>query len=78
MGKLKVALVESQAFAVDVASISAAVAIRAKCNQIVVGMLPALCPRDNVVNVSINVSAGGNGAAMAGFHQDLPLKVSRY
>lgn len=74
--KSKVALVELQTLSVDVSTISTAMAIGTKSDEIVIGVFSAGRPRDDMMNFNLNVAARGNGAPMASFNQDPSFKIS--
>jgi hypothetical protein len=74
----KVELVEAQALAIDLSSIGAPVTIRTKDNEVVILVRFALRTWDDVVNIDLDVSAGGDSATVAGLHQDPPAQFCRH
>lgn len=78
MDKSQIDLVEPQRFAINFTVISSPMTVRTKSDEVVILMSLRLCPRDNVMNVDLDVSASGNSAAVAGFNKDPAANVSRY
>lgn len=78
MDKSKVELVEAQRFTINVPGISAPVTVGAECNEIVVLVRLTLRPRDNVMNVDLDVSAGRDGATMSGLDENASADFGRY
>lgn len=78
MDEPKVDFIESQALTINLPSICAPVAIRAKGDEIVVLVRLTLRPRDNVMNVDFDVSTGRDGATMPGLDQDPPAQFGGY
>ena len=78
MREPEVELVKPEGFTVYLPSIGAPVAVRAEGDEVVILMRLTLRPRDNVVNVDLDVSTSRDGAAMPSLDENSPLDVSRY
>jgi hypothetical protein len=52
------------------------VAVWAECDQVVESVLRPLCPRDNMVDINIDVPAGVDCTAVAGLEEDLTAQIS--
>lgn len=78
MHKSKVDLVEPQGFTINLPSIGAPVAIRTKGDEIVILMRLTLRPRDNMMDIDLDVSACRDGASVASLDQDASADVGRY
>ena len=68
--------VESERLSVDVSLFRTTVAVWAQRDQVLEAMLAALSPRNNVVNIDIDVPTGMNRTAVASLKEDLPPEVS--
>ena len=75
MSEAKVSLVESQGFTINLPSISAPVAVRAEGDEIVVSMRFTLRPRDNVMDIDLDVSASGDSTSVTCLNEDAPAKL---
>jgi hypothetical protein len=78
MGESEIHFVEAQGFAIDFVSVSAPMTIRTERNQIVVFMRPTCGPGDNVMDVNVDISTRGDGAAVSSLDKDPAAKFSRY
>ena len=78
MSEAKAEFVNEQGFTINLPSVGTPVAITTKSDEIVVIVSLTLRPRDNVMNVSFNVTTSGDGAPMAGLDKDATFDVSRY
>ena len=78
MDEAQVDFVKPQGFTINFPSVGAPVAIRAEGDEIVVFVRLTLRPRDNVMNIDFDVSAGGDGAAVPSLNKDAPTDFSRY
>ena len=78
MSEAKIGFVEPLTFSVDLPLASAPVAVGAEGNEIVVLVRLTLRPVDNVVNVNIDMSAGGDGASVTGLHKYASAEVCGY
>ena len=78
MSKPEVEFVKPQAFTINFPSVGAPVAVRANGDEIVILVRLTLRPRDNVMNIDLDVSAGGDRASVPCFDQDAPSDPSRY
>lgn len=77
MSESKINLIEPQRFTINLPSTGPPVAVRTEGDEIVVLMRFTLRPRDNVMNIDIDVSASGDGAAMASLDEDSAAQISR-
>ena len=78
MSKSEIDFVEPQGFTINLPAIGAPMAIRTEGDEIVVIVRLTLRPRDNVMNIDFDVSAGGNGASMPRLDKDLSPDIRRY
>lgn len=78
MDKSQVNFVESEGFTINLPTVGAPVTVRTKSDEIVILMRLTLRPRDNMMNVAIDVSTGGNSASVSRFDENAPSDVSRY
>ena len=78
MSESQVEFVKPQAFTINFPSVGAPVTVRANGDEIVVIVRLTLRPRDNVMNIDLDVSASGDRASVPGFDQDAPSDPSRY
>ena len=78
MSEPKIELVESKAFTINLPSIGEAMTIRTESDEIVILMSLTLRPRDNVMDLSVDVSTSGDSAAMSGFNKNTSTDFSRY
>jgi hypothetical protein len=72
MDEPKVELVKSQALTINLPSVGAPVAIRTEGDEVVVLVRLTLRPRNNVMNIDLDVSTGGDSAAVTRLNQDAP------
>jgi hypothetical protein len=78
MNESKVDLVKPEGFTINFASVGHPVTIRAESDEIIITMRLALRPRDNVMKIDFDVSAGGNGATVASLDEHPPPEVGGY
>jgi hypothetical protein len=78
VSEAKVELVEPKGFTINLPSVGAPVAIRAEGDEVVILVRLTLRPRDNVMNIDLDIPAGGNGAAVPGLNQDAAPEFSGY
>ena len=83
LGKLVVSeaqieFVEPQSFAINLPSIGAPVAIRTEADEVFVLVRLTLRPRDNVMNIDLDVTTGGDGAAVSSLNKDAAPNFRRY
>ena len=78
MDDSQVELVKPKALTVNLPSVGAPVAVRTESDEVVILVRLTLRPRDNVVDVHLDVSTGGSGASVSGLDQDAASDVSRY
>jgi hypothetical protein len=77
MSESQTRFINTERLAVDLGSICSAVAIGAECNEVVILVLLTVFPRDDVVNVNLDVSARWDGAPVARFDKYSPANLSR-
>ena len=78
MDEPKVDFVEPQRFTINIPSVGAPMAIRAEGDEIVILVRFTLRPRDNVMNIDLDVSASRNSAAVTSLNEDAPTEITRY
>lgn len=78
MSEAQVELVEPQTFTINIPSVGAPVTVGTKSDEIVILVRLTLRPRDNVMNIDLDVSASGDSTPMAGFDKNAPFDFSRY
>nr|WP_263625821.1 hypothetical protein [Stappia indica] len=78
MSKSQVEFIDSQALTINLPFIGAPMAVRAEGDEIVVLVRLTLRPRDNVVNIDLDVTASGNCTTVPGLYKDAPFDISRY
>ncbi len=78
MNEPQIDFVESKGLTINLPSIGAPVAVRTESDEVVILMRLTLRPRDNVMNIDLDVSAAGDSATMARLHEDATANVSRY
>lgn len=78
MGKTQINLVETKGFLVDLPFVGAPVTIRTESDEIVILMRLTVRPRDNVMDIDIDVSASGDGTTVSGLDEDSSSDFSRY
>jgi hypothetical protein len=74
----EIEFVKSQGLTINLPSIGAPVAVRAEGDEVVILVSLTLRPRDNVMNVDLNVSAGGDGAAVSSLNKNSPADFRGY
>jgi hypothetical protein len=77
MSESKIELVKSKTFTINLPPVGAPVAIRAEGDEVVVLVSLTLRPRDNVMDIDLDISTGGDRAAMAGLNQDHSAEIGR-
>lgn len=65
--------VDSEAFTVNFPFFGAPMTIRTKSDEIFIVMRFRIRPRDNVMNIDLDVSAGGDGTSVSGLNKDVPF-----
>lgn len=78
MSETQVELVEPQAFTINLPTVGPPVAVRAEGDEIVIVMRLTVRPRDNVMNIDLDVTTGGDGAAVPGLYENTPFDIRRY
>jgi hypothetical protein len=78
MSEPKVDFVESKGFTINLPSIGAPVVVRTEGDEIVVLVRLTLRPRDNMMNIDLDVSASRDSASVTGLDQDATSDFSRY
>ena len=78
MDEPQIKFVESKGLTINLPTVGPPVAVRADGDEVVILVSLTLRPRDNVMNISLNVSASGDGAPMPGLDEDATADVSRY
>ncbi len=78
MNETQVNFVEPKSLTINLPSIGAPMAIRAESDEVVIFVRLTLRPRDNVMNVDLDVSASGDRAPMPSLDEDAAADVSRY
>ena len=76
MSETQVGLVEPQTFTVNLPAISAPVAVCTESDEVVILVRLTLRPRDNVMNLNLDVSAGGDRATVSRLDQNPPHNTS--
>ncbi len=76
MSESQVQLVEPKAFSINLPSIGAPVTIRTQRDEIVVLMRLTLRPRNNVMDIDLDVSTGGDRATMTGVNENATTELS--
>jgi hypothetical protein len=74
----EVGFIEAQRLSVDLSSIRTPVAVGTEGDEVVIFVSLTFRPRDNVVDINLDVPAGWNGASVARFHENSPSNVGRY
>jgi hypothetical protein len=77
MNESKVDFVKPKGFTINLPTIGSPVAVRAQGDEIVILVRFTLRPRNNVMNIDLDVSARGNSAAMASLDKDSASQLSR-
>jgi hypothetical protein len=78
MNEPKVQLVESKGFTINVPGVGAPVTIGAECNEVVVLVRLTIRPRDNVMNIDLDISACRDSTAVTGLDENTSTEFSRY
>lgn len=78
VSETKIEFVDSQALTINLPTVGAPMAVRAEGDEVVILMRLTLRPRDNVVNIDLDVTASGDCAAVPGLYKDAPFDISRY
>lgn len=78
MSESQVKFVESEGFTINLPTISSPVTVRTESDEIVILMRLTLRPRDNVMNINLDVSASGDSTSMARFNENSSSDFSRY
>ena len=78
MSKSQISFVETQGFTINFSPVGAPVAIRTEADEIVVIVRLTLRPRDNVMNVDLDVTASGDGASMPRLDENATPNISGY
>jgi hypothetical protein len=78
MGKAEVGLVVIQGLSINfIRFVCSSMAVGAQRDQVFVLVLLARFPRDDVVDVHINVTASGDSASVSGFNENSAAKLCR-
>lgn len=77
MNEPQIELVEPKRLSINIPGIGAPVTIGAECDEVVILVRLTLRPRDNVMNIDLDVSASGDGAPMSRFDQNTAADISR-
>ena len=77
MSESKIDLVEPQRFTINLPSVGPPVAVRTEGDEIVILMRFTVRPRDDVMNIDIDVAARGDGTAVASLDEDPAAQISR-
>jgi hypothetical protein len=77
MNEPQIELVEPKRLSINIPGIGAPVTIGAECDEVVILVRLTLGPRDNVMNVDLDVSASGDGAPVSRFDQNSAADISR-
>jgi hypothetical protein len=78
MSETKVEFIKSQGFTVNLPNVGPSVAIRTESDEIVILVRLTLRPRDNMMDIGIDVSAGRDGASMPSLDENTSPDLSRY
>jgi len=78
VNETKVDLVEAKAFTINLPSVGAPMAVGTEGDEIVVLVRLTLRPRDNVMNIDLNVSTGGDRAPVTSLDENPSTDFSRY
>ena len=77
MNKSQIEFVKSKGLTINLPTIGTPMAIRAEGDEIVILMRLTLRPRNNMVDIDLDVSASGDCTAMPGLYEDTTTNVSR-
>lgn len=78
MNEAQVSLVESEGFTINVPFVGSPMTVRTKSDEIVILMRMTVRPRDNVMDIDLDVSASGDGASVSRLDEDAPSEFSGY
>lgn len=78
MSESEVELVEPERLSIDFPIIGAAMTIRAEGNEIFIFVRSTRSPRDDVVNIHVDMPTSRDSAPVAGLDQDASPDFSRY
>ena len=78
MDESKIELIELKGFTINITGMGAPMTIRAEGNEVVILMRLALRPRDNMMDISIEVPTSGDRAPMPSLNEDSSSDFSRY
>ena len=78
MSEPKVEFVKPQGFTVNLPNVGPPMAIRTEGDEIIILVRLTLRPRDNVMDIGIDVSASRNGTSMPSLNENTSPDVSRY
>lgn len=67
-----------QGLTINVPGVSAPVTIGAESDEIVILMRLTFRPRDNMMNIDLDISASGDGTPMARLDENASAQVGRY
>jgi len=78
MNEPQIDLVETKCLTINLPSIGTPVAVRTESDEVVILVRLTLRPRDNVMNIDLDVSTSGDRAPMPRLDEDAAADVSRY
>ena len=78
MDEPNVNLVQPEGFTINLPSVGSPVAVRAEGDEIIILVRLTLRPRDNVMNIDLDVSTSRDGTSVARLDENLPFDLSRY
>ena len=76
MNESKIKFIKPKGFTINLPAVGEPVAVRTESDEIVILMSFAIRPRDNVMDINLDVSAGGDGASVTSFDKDASSNVS--
>jgi hypothetical protein len=78
MNEPQINFIKPKCFSINLPGVGAPVAIGAECDEIIILVRLALRPRDNVMNINLDVSTGRDGASVPSLDENTSTDVSRY
>jgi hypothetical protein len=78
MNKPQIEFVKTKGLTINLPSISTSMTIRTESDEVVILMRLTLRPRDNVVDVNLDISASGDCTAVSSLDEHATADVSRY
>ena len=74
----KIDFVEPKRFTINLPSVGAPVAIRTEGDKVIILMRLTVRPRNDMVNIDVDISASGDGTPMPGFNENPTSEIGRY